>query len=184
MEIEMSTATQLKKVATAITGLTSAVSNTFVESAGIIAAACHDAFGGSLDIDAADITRIQDNVSDNASWKGTSSEGARRSEVKAIVLAYTGLETAAKTFRREFGELRREHFVKLAREIPQCETPTDAGLLVAEFFETRGSNASKSQTPAQKLAAGMTQAINNVGDNGALKRALYNLCKKHSITIK
>jgi len=180
----MSTATALKKVSNAITGLTSAVSNTFVESASNIAAACHDAFGGSLDIDAADITRVQDNVADSASWKGTSSEGARRSEIKAIMLSYTGLETATKTFRREFGELRREHFVKIAREIPQCETATDAGLIAAEFFETRGKKDSKSQTPAQKLAVGMTQAINNTGDNAALKRALYNLCKKHSITIK
>ena len=180
----MSTATALKKVSNAITGLTSAVSNTFVESASNIAAACHDAFGGSLDIDAADITRVQDNVADNASWKGTSSEGARRSEIKAIMLAYTGLETATKTFRREFGELRREHFVKIAREIPQCETATDAGMIAAEFFETRGSKSKKGLTAAQKLGAGMTQAINNTGDNAALKRALYNLCKKHSITIK
>lgn len=178
----MSTVASLKKVSGAITGLTSAVSNTFVESAHNIAAACNYAFGGSLDIDVADLTVIQDNVENDSAWKGSSSAGARRSEVKAIVLAYTGLETAAKVFKREFGELRREHFVKLAREIPQCETPTDAALICVEFFETRGSKASKSQTPAQKLSAGMTQAINNA--DGALKRALYNLCKKHNITVK
>lgn len=178
----MSTATALKKVSNAITGLTNAVSNTFVESAGNIAAACNDAFNGSLDIEADDLKAIQDNVSDASAWKGTSSEGARRSEVKAIVLAYTGLETAAKVFKREFGELRREHFVKIAREIPQCETATDAGLIAADFFQSR--KPGKSATPAEKLTAGMTQAINNTGDNAALKRALYNLCKKHSITIK
>lgn len=180
----MSTVSALKKVSGAITGLTSAVSNTFVESAHNIAAACNNAFGGSLDIDVADLTTIQDNVEADAQWKGSSSAGARRSEIKAIVLAYTGLETAAKVFKREFGELRREHFVKLAREIPQCETATDAALIAVEFFETRSTSAGKSATPAMKLTAGMTQAINNTGDNAALKRALYNLCKKHSITIK
>jgi hypothetical protein len=180
----MSTVTQLKKVASAITGMSTAVSNTFVESASNIAAACHDAFGGSLEIEAGDIIAIQDNVTEGASWKGSSSEGARRSEIKAIVLAYTGIETAAKVFKREHGELRREHFVKLAREIPQCETPTDAAIIAAQFFETRGSKGGKGMTQAQKLAGGLTQAINNVGDNAVLKRALYNLCKKHSITIK
>jgi hypothetical protein len=177
----MSTITALKKVSNAITGLTSAVSNTFVESAGTIAAACHDAFGGSLDIDKADITAIQDHVAENSAWKGSSSEGARRSEIKAIVLAYPGLETACKAFKREFGELRREHFVKIAREIPIYETASGAASVAVEFFETRGASKGKSQTPAQKLAAGMTMAINN--SDPALKRALYNLCKKHSITI-
>ena len=178
----MSTSTQLKKVSNSITGLTTAVSNTFVESASTIAAACSQAFGGSLDIATEDLTVIQDNVENDSTWKGSSSAGARRSEIKAIVLAYTGIETAAKTFKREYGELRREHFVKLAREIPQCETATDAALITCEFFEARGAKSGKSQTRDQKLASGMTMAINNA--DAGLKRSLYNLCKKHNITIK
>ena len=178
----MATQTALKKVSGAITGLTTAISNTFVESARDIAAACSQAFGGSLDIDTADLTVIQDAVEADSSWNGSSSAGARRSEIKSIVLAYTGLETASKVFKREFGELKREHFVKLARMIPEYETPTDAALDTVAFFEDKGTKASKSQTPAQKLAAGMTMAINN--SDAALKRSLYNLCKKHNITIK
>jgi hypothetical protein len=178
----MSTATQLKKVSNAITGLTSAVSNTFVESAGKIAAACSQAFDGSLDIAPEDIKAIQDNVAEQSVWNGTSSEGARRSEIKSIVLAYTGLESASKTFKREHGELRREHFVKLAREIPQCETPTDAALITASFFETRGKAGASGRTTAQKLQVHMTGAVNNAGPE--LKRSLYNLCKKHGITVK
>ena len=177
----MSTATALKKVSSAITGMTTAISNTFVESARDIAAACNHAFGGSLDIDVADLTVIQDAVEADSTWNGSSSAGARRSEIKSIVLAYTGLETASKVFKREFGELKREHFVKLARMIPEYETPTDAALDCVSFFEDKGSKSAKSQTPAQKLTSGMTMAINNA--NPALKRALYNLCKKHSITV-
>lgn len=179
----MSTISALKKVSNAITGLTNAVSNTFVESAASIAAACHDAFGGSLDIEAGDITAIQDYVADNAAWKGTGSEGARRSEIKAVVLAYTGLETACKVFKREFGELRREHFVKLAREIPQCETATDAALIAVEFYETRGSNkASGGKTQSEKLVAGLKQALNNT-KGSKMHDALAIFCEQFKIKV-
>jgi len=178
----MSTKTALKKVSNAITGMTQAVANTFVESASEIANACNEAFNGSLDIAKEDITAIQDYVAESATWKGTSAEGARRSEVKSIVLAYTGLETASKVFKREYGELRREHFVKLARMIPAYVTPTDAALDTVLFFEEKGSKAGKSTTPAQKVSQGLTLAINNA--DAGLKRALYNLCKKHGVTIK
>lgn len=180
----MTTATQVKKISAAITGMESKVADTMVQVAHDIANACQSVFKG-LTPEAADIKAIQDQVADSATWSGSSSEGARRSEIKSIVLAYPYIETAAKVFKREFGELRREHFVKLARMAPQYETPTDAALDTVAFFEERGaSKGGKSATPAQKLAAAMSQAIANTGDNAGLKRALYNLCKKHSIKVK
>lgn len=179
----MSTITALKKVSNAITGLTSAVSNTFVESASNIAAACRDAFDGSLDIAKDDITAIQNHVAEHSSWKGTSAEGARRSEIKSIVLAYTGLETATKVFKREFGELRREHFIKLAREIPQCETPTDAALIAVDFYETRGSKSKgKSLTQSEKLAAALKQALANTSGS-KMNEALVAFCTKYKIAV-
>lgn len=177
----MATKTMLKQVSNAITGLTSAVSNTFIQSAHDIAAACNEAFGGSLDIEPADIKAIQDACADNAQWKGTSAEGARRSEIKSIVHAYTGLEIAAKAFKREYGELRREHFVKLARMIPQYVTPTDAAMDTATFFEKRGKAGASGRTPVQKLRVHMVGAINNAPAD--LKEALYKLARKYDIKV-
>ena len=179
----MTTATQVKKISAAITGIESKVADTMVQVAHDIANACQSVFKG-LTPEAGDIKAIQDQVADSATWSGTSSEGARRSEIKSIVTAYPYIETAAKVFKREYGELRREHFVKLCRMAPQYETPTDAALDTVAFFEDRGAMKGKSAPPAQKLAQGMTQAINNTGTNDALKRALYNLCKKHDIKVK
>lgn len=178
----MSTKTQLKKVGNAIAGMTTKVANTFIESASDIANACNEAFNGSLDIEKDDIAAIQDVVAENASWKGTSAESARRSEIKSIVLAYTGLETATRVFKREFGELRREHFVKLARMIPAYVTPTDAALDCCGFFETRGEAGASGRTTEQKLQVHMVGAINNAP--AELKAALYRLAKKYSVKIK
>ncbi len=177
----MATKTMLKYVSTAITGMTSSVSNTFVVVAKDIAHACNEAFNGSLDIEPEDIKVIQDTCAETANWKGTSAEGARRSEIKSIVHAYTGLEIAAKVFKREFGELRREHFVKLARMIPQYVTATDAALDTADFFETRGKEGASGRTPAQKLRVHMVGAINNAPAD--LKEALYKLARKYDIKV-
>ena len=177
----MSTKMQLKQVSNAITGMASRVADTFVQSATDIADACRAAFDGSLDIDKADILAIQDAVAEVASWKGTSAESARRSEIKSIILAYTGLETGVKVFKREFGELRREHFVKLARMIPAYVTPTDAALDCCGFFESRGKEGASGRTPAQKLRVHFTGAINNAGPE--LKASLYRLAAKHNIKV-
>lgn len=178
----MSTATQLKKVSNAITGLNTAITNTFVNSAGLIAAACNAAFGGSLDISDADITVIQDNCEDNATWKGKNSAGARRSEIKSIVLAYTGLSTAAKVFKSEFGELKREHFVKVARMIPEYETPTDAALDAALYFETRADKSGNPKTQDEKLVAGLKQALANTKGT-KMNAALKAFCKTYKIAV-
>lgn len=179
----MATRTLLKRVSNAITGMSTSVADTFIESAHNIANACSEAFEGSLDIDKTDIAVIQDAVAENASWRNTSAEAARRSEIKSIVSAYTGLETASKVFKREFGELRREHFVKLARMIPAYVTPTDAALDTVSFFEDRGKAGASGRTPAQKLRVHMVGAINNCAGNPDLKQALYRLAKKHGIQM-
>ena len=178
----MATKTALRKVAAAITGLTSAVSNTFVESAHDIAEACQQAFGGSIEFEADDILSIQNSVEEQSAWKGSSSAGARRSEVKSIVGAYPWIEPAARAFKREYGELRREHFVKLARMCPEYETPTDAALDCVSFFEERGENNGGTKTPAEKLASGFTMAINNAPSD--LKQSLYRLARKHNVAVK
>ncbi len=175
----MATITSLKKVSAAITGIAVAVSNTFVESAGVIASTCHAAFGGSLDIADADIKAIQDGVADNASWKGSSSEGARRSEVKAIVQAYPWLESACKTFKAQYGELRREHFVKIAREIPQCPDATTAAMYAVEFYQTRDSSkGGAAKTQQEKLVAALKQALKNTRGS-KMQNDLLAFCNKN-----
>jgi hypothetical protein len=180
----MATKTSLRKVAGAITGLTTAVANTFVEAAADIAGACHDAFGGSTDIPAAEIVAIQNMVAENAPWKGSSSEGARRSEVKSIVLAYPYLETASKVFKREHGELRREHFVKLARMCPEYVSPTDAALDTVSFFEKKGKGgASGTRVATIGMGLGIIKNTQTRKRNEiAFRKELAALCKKHGIT--
>lgn len=180
----MATATQLKDVGNAITGMTSAISNTFVEQAHAIAEAGHNAWGGSLDIKDADITTVVKQVTDNATWKGTTSEKARQSEVKAICKAYTFIETGSRVFKREYGELRREHFVKLARMCPEYATATDAALDCVDYFQTR--KVGNKQKPAEKLASAMSSAINVARElkNDALANSLTNLARKHAVKVK
>lgn len=183
----MATKTALKKVAQAVTGLGVAVSNTFAEQAHAITNAAREAFGNvNWEIDGAELDNVCETVRESAPWKGTGSEAARMSETRAIVKAYPFLATAADVFKREYGELRREHLVKVARICPTAETATDAGQLAVEFFEARDKNrgAGKGATSGDKLAAAMAQAINNCGDNASLKRSLYSLCKKHGINVK
>lgn len=179
----MTTKTALRKVASAITGLQNAVSNTFAEQAHNITEAARLAFGqANWEIPKPELNAVVDMVAEASPWAGTSSEAARRSEVTTVVKAYPFLDTACDVFKREFGELRREHLVKIARLCPQSETARDAGLLAVEFFTAR-KKPGKSATPAEKLASGMTQAINNAGDP-ALKQALYRLCRKYNISVK
>lgn len=184
----MATMTALKKVSGAISGIASAVSQTFVEQAHAIAQAGHEAWGGNVDIPAEEITTVVNQVTDNATWKGSRAELTRQGEVKAIIKAYNMIETAAQVFKREYGELRREHFVKLARMCPEYATPTDAGLDCADYFQTRDAKKGKGKSvkPEDKLATALTQAINAAREckNDALANSLTNLARKHEVKVK
>ena len=180
----MATKTMLHRVAKAITGLSSEVSNTFVQQARTITDAACEAFGSvNWDIPKDEIKAIVSEVREASAWKGTSSEAARMSETQAIVKAYPFLGTAADVFKREYGELRRNHLLKVARLCPQSETATDAGLLAVEFFNQRDKDKNGGgKTPAEKVSAGLKQAINNATD-ATLKAALYRLANKHNIKV-
>ena len=179
----MATATQLKKVGNAITGIASAVSNTFVESALAIAEAGMDAWHGSVEIPDAELTTVVNQVTDNATWKGTKAELTRQGEVKAICRAYNMIGKAAPVFKREYGELRREHFVKLARMCPEYATPTDAALDCADYFQTRDVKKGKGKKvkPEKAIASHLEKAIDLARElkNDALANSLTNLRKKH-----
>lgn len=183
----MATQSALKKVATAITGLSVAVSNTFAEQAHEISNACRDAFGSvNWDIDKQELAHVVDAVTDASPWAGSASQDARRSEVTTVVKSYPFLGKACDVFKKEYGELRREHLVKIARICPTAETAQDAGLLAVEFFEAR--DKSKSGTGAGKTATiGMgigiiKNAQTRKRNEIAFRKALAALCAKYGIS--
>lgn len=178
----MTTATQVRKVAAAISGIESRVADTMVQVAADIASTCKEVFGG-LDPAKDVVKAIVTAVAETASWNGTSSEAARRSEIKAVIVAYPYIQTAAKVFKAEMGELRREHFIKLARMCPQYETPTDAALDCVTFFEDR---ANKKGGTGRKgtigMGIGIIKAVQTRKANEiAFRKGLATLCAKHNI---
>ena len=184
----MTTMTALKKVATAVSGIGNAVSNTFAEQAKNLTDVGREAFGNACwEIPKDELDKIADLVAENSTWKGTSSEAARRSEVTTVVKAYPFLGTASAAFKREYGELRREHLVKIARLCPDSATATDAAGRAIEFFETRAKKRgkSKSKKPADTLASSMEHAIDAATEigNASLAKSLRTLAKKHGIAF-
>jgi hypothetical protein len=183
----MSTMQQLKKIAASITGLGNAVSNTFAESAHEITSACQEVFGReNWDIDKADITTVVNTVAEAAPWKGTTSETARKSEVIAIIKGYPHLAKACQDFRRTYGELRREHLVKIARIAPTSASAADTAGLAVEFFETRDKSRGKGATPKAKsiteLVSGIFKVSTRKQKEIKFRKELAALCLKHDIT--
>jgi hypothetical protein len=99
--------------------------------------ACTVTFGGD-DMSADQIKSVQDQCTADAPWKGTSSEGARRSEIKACLIAYPYYfgEACAK-FRTGFGELRRNHVLMIARELPKHESWKEAVAAVIKKIKAK-----------------------------------------------
>lgn len=180
----MTTATQVRKVASAISGIESRVADTMVQVAADIASTCREVFGGlepAKDVLAA----IVNTVAETASWSGTKSEDARKSELRAVIKAYPDIGVAAKCFRKEYGELRREHFIKLARMLPGQETPQLAAWNCAAWFEDRADNKGSGGGKAATLGMGLG-IIKNVQSKArnviAFRKELAILCTKHGIT--
>ena len=99
--------------------------------------ACTQTFGGD-DMTAEQIANVQKEVAADAPWKGTSSEGARKSEIKACLVAYPyyfGEATAG--FRKQFGELRRTHVLMIARALPKHESWKDAVAAVIKKIKAK-----------------------------------------------
>ena len=183
----MSTMNQLKKIAGVVSGLGNAISNTFAQQAHEITKACQDVWGReNWDIDKADVTTVVNTVEENAPWKGTSSAAARRSEVTAIIKGYPHLAKACDTFKREFGELRREHLVKIARIAPTSASAVDTAMLAVEFFETRdkerGKGASAKPKTISELVSGIFKVATRKRKEIAFRKELAALCQKHGVS--
>lgn len=112
----------IKSVVTSIRKLDTQTAITMQEMVMGLVNACTATFGGD-DMTPEQIAEVQDAVTSDAPWKGTSAEGARRSEIKACLIAYPYyFGEACSLFRREFGELRRNHVLMIARQVPKHES--------------------------------------------------------------
>lgn len=184
----MTTQTMLKKVANTVSGISAALSNTLAEQSREITKVAREAFGrANWEIPKADLTTVVNAVADQSTWKGTKAEGARRSEVAALVVAYPFLGTACDVFKREFGQLRREHMIKIARLCPDSATASDAAMRAVEFYETRAAKKGTARKGSIGMAIGIIKNLQD--DPNISKRKLINfrkdlaaLCEKHGIS--
>ena len=179
----MAATTDIKRVAKVIADVNRTMSDTFCEQAKKITRVCSDVFGrAQWLLPREDIDAVIDAAAEESSWRGTSSEAARRSEIAAVIRAYPYLGAACKHYQRETGELRREHMLKIARLCPQCETAQDAALLAVDFFAGKKSSRKKLALPGDKIVRGLTMAI-KACDDDAVVQAIYRLCETHGIKI-
>ena len=143
--------------------------------------ACYATFDGA-DIEKAQQDDILTRIENDASWKGTSSAGARQSEWRSCLIAYPYyLAEACKQFRIDFGELRRSHMLKLAREVVKHENWRDAVTTVVKSFN-------KKKTPGAGRAGTIGMGIGiiknvqtRVRKEIAFRKELATLCAKYGI---
>lgn len=127
--------------------------------------ACTATYGGE-DMTALQLVEVQDAVTKDAPWKGTSSEGARRSEVKACLKAYPYyFAEACASFRKAHGELRRNHVLMIARAVPQHESWKDAVAAVIKKIKAKKVTTVVKDTVALKRALASIRSIETKTQN-------------------
>lgn len=182
----MATKTAIKKVVSAITSVGANLTSTFVEWVAGIADTCTDTYGGDV-VPKADMTAILDGVEEISPWKGTTSAKVRRSEVQALVNSYPILSQACDQFRRQHGELRREHVLKIARLAPKAKNAKDCAAQAITFFKAR-ANGPSGRVATLGMGLGI---IKRAGDPpkgltktkfNAFRRDLAALCAEYGIT--
>ena len=142
---------------------------------------CYLTFEGA-DIEKAQQDDILSRIESDASWKGSSSADARKSEWRSCLIAYPYyFADACKQFKKDFGELRRGHMLKLAREVVKTENFRDAVTTVVKFF-------SKKKPPVAGRVASIGMGIGiikNVQTRArkviAFRKELAALCAKYDI---
>ena len=143
--------------------------------------ACYDTYNGK-DIDKAQQDDILSKIENDASWKGSASAGARVSEYRACLIAYPYyLAEACKWFRKEFGELRRVHMLKLAREVVKHESWKDAVTTVVKAFKAKKSTGT-GRAATIGMGLGIIKNLQTRKRNIiAFRKELVKLCKKFDI---
>ena len=171
----------IKQVVGCIRKLESTVSVTIQNTVKDLVASCYATFDGE-DITKEQVLAIQDAATIDAPWKGTSSEGARRSELKALLVAYPYyLGEACGMLRRDFGELRRMHVLMLARELIKVADWKDAVTTVVKKLQSK-----KAPGSGRKATIGMGLGIiknfqSRARNAIAFRKELALFCEKHNI---
>ena len=181
---------KLRAVAKALTDLAattdtsqSAMSYTFQTQGAAITEVCRNAFGpANWDIAPRDIVAITGMVEETATWKGTTSAGARRSELIAIVKGYPFLGDAVAMFRDgNGGNISRQQFLKLARLAPNNKSAKATAQAGLELVKAKKKSGNKPLTPTEKRNRALKTAIDN--SRGAVKKSLIELVEKHNIKL-
>ena len=174
----------IKAVVSSIRKLDSQVAVTMSEMVRGLVASCTTTFGGD-DMTPEQITSVQDACTADAKWKGTSAEGARRSEIKACLIAYPYyFGEACDAFRKEFGELRRSHVLMIARQVPKHESWRDAVTTVVKSIKSSVKGAGRIASVGMGLGIiKNTQVQKGLSKSklNAFRRELASLCKEYGI---
>ena len=188
----MATAKQLANCVKALLGIETAVADTFVSQTEIITNTLTETHGaGNWEIEKTDIEAMIDGVAEKATWSGTSSERARKTDYRAIIRGYPFLKDACKTFRDTYyngtdregekGPLGREHVLKIARLAPDSADADTAATLAIDHFIARDKAAGNGAASQQdKLIAGLKQAHKNA-KGSAMLADLETFLKKHKL---
>ena len=101
-------------------------------------AECYNTFDGD-DIPKDQQDDILTRVAKDSTWGDTDAEGARKSEWRACLIAYPYyFAEACKLFRKEHGELRRAHMLKIARAVVKHESYREAVTTVVKSLAAKG----------------------------------------------
>ena len=160
----MATQKQLASCVSVLVGMESAVADTFVAQAHKITTTLGQVFGSTnWELPKDDVEAMIDGITDNATWKGTSAERARKSEYRAIIKGYPFLSAGADYFRENYGTFGKEHLLKIARLAPECEAADDAAQFAVEAFQAKdkAKGTGNAATQQDKLIAGLKQALAN-----------------------
>lgn len=175
----------IKPIVTAIGSFEKTVSQTVVDAARNIADRVWNVFGDA-DISDEQMSGLLDAIAENATWKGTSSEAARRSEWKAFVTAVPYyLPEAINYYQKEFGGFTRVIMFRLARALPTAENYKQACQAVRDKIvngsQGSGSNATPQGMPAIIGFLSKIKDVRGTAKINAFRRELAQLCEKHGI---
>lgn len=178
----MTTQKQIATCVAVLSGLETAVSETFTKQSNTISATLTNVFGTeNWELEKETVESMIDGIAEVATWKGTSAERARKSEYRAIIKGYPFLGAGADYFRENYGTFGKEHLLKIARLAPECETAEDAAQFAVEAFQAKDKakpNSPKSQK--EKLVEGLKQALKNT-TGSAMQSDLQALVRKYKL---
>ena len=168
-------------IARVVTQHEKATSNTMQALVMALVDACYATFDGA-DIEKEQQDDILTRVENDASWKGTSSAGARQSEWRSCLIAYPYyFAEACKEFKKAYGELRRNHMLKIARAVVKHENWRDAVTTVVKSLKAKAAG-SGGRTATIGMGLGIIKNFQSRAKNViAFRKELAVLCKKYDI---